>query len=568
MKLKTKKRLKKGIFVLLLLVAATAFVACGGTKLSGSNVEVVMPDEDADSDRDLILVEQNERYGALDNTGKQIFPNEYDSIECVGPDRYLLTQKKQTAIVNRKNEEVVPYGKYRFETGYYNVYVGNEKEWVDCIAALDCSTGKYGYYSATDNTWAIEPVFQKAAPFDDPITAVKDQNDRWGFINTEGEYVIPAKYKDVDLDSYYGFEDDEDIAAVVTEDGRTVYVRRTGEEIYPSKLEPDCEVTRYWNGCLLICQNERWGVADKTGKIIIPVKYNDGDQDFIIAKNFIAVHVQELDGEIGRESKWELFDHTGKRIEGRTYSDIHDFDNVCITTVSENDTEKYGMIDQNGTEILPCVCDDIWCINDSWNLSRFGDDDVAFAVRKDVNSMISLYNKNGEELIHEGFEDIEEFPEFPEEMDICAVECEDKIGFIDRKGNYLLEPTFNAYQNDDMDLPVDPCFRGKDFGLIPDKKTGRYALLDKDFKVITDYKYTDIGPVNCGLIAVCDDKGWSVVNTKGEEVIPSGEYEEIDTIFKNGMILVKDSASGKYGFVNADGEQLTRFKYEVYHSTD
>ena len=192
-------------------------------------------------------------------------------------------------------------------------------------------------------------------------------------------------------------------------------------------------------------------------------------------------------------------------------------------------------------------------------------DDVTFAVRKNEDSKISLYNKNGEELIHEEFDDIEEFPE---ELDICAVECEGKVGFIDRKGNYLLEPTFDAYQGDDMDLPVNPCFWGKDFGLIPDKKTGRYALLDKDFNVITDYKFTDIGPVDCGLIAVCDDKGWSVVNTKGEEVIPSGEYEEIDTIFKNGMILVKDSGSGKYGFVNADGEQLTEFKYEVYHWTD
>ncbi len=565
MKLKTKKRLKKGIYVLLLLVVAIAFVACGGAKLSGSNVEVVVPDADGGADKDMILIEQNEKCGALDKTGKQIFPNEYDSIECVGPDRYLLTQKKQTAIVNSKNEEIVPFGEYRFSAGYYNMYDRSGQEWVDCIAALDCATGKYGYYSATDNTWAIEPVFQKAAPFDGPITAVKDQNDRWGFINTEGEYVIPAKYKDVELDSYRGFQDDEDIAAVVTEDGRTVYALRTGEEIYPSELEPGCEVEGYWNGCLIIYRNERWGVSDKTGKIIIPVKYSYGYTSFIITKNFIAVHVQELDGEIGRASKWELFDHTGKKMEGRTCSDISDFDNVLITTVSENDTEKYGMIDQNGTEILPCVYDAVWCINDSWDLSRFGNDDVTFAVRKNEDSKISLYNKNGEELIHEEFDDIEEFPE---ELDICAVECEGKVGFIDRKGNYLLEPTFDAYQGDDMDLPVNPCFWGKDFGLIPDKKTGRYALLDKDFNVITDYKFTDIGPVDCGLIAVCDDKGWSVVNTKGEEVIPSGEYEEIDTIFKNGMILVKDSGSGKYGFVNADGEQLTEFKYEVYHWTD
>ena len=57
-----------------------------------------------------------------------------------------------------------------------------------------------------------------------------------------------------------------------------------------------------------------------------------------------------------------------------------------------------------------------------------------------------------------------------------------------------------------------------------------------------------------------------MINTEGEEVLPYGEYEEIDTIFSNGMILVEDSSSGKAALFNSEGKQVTEFKYEVEDS--
>lgn len=495
MKLKTRKRIRTGVAMLLVLTAAIAFAACSGTNSSesgesdssviiedfggptieendvddetddyygyGPDDEVIMPDIDAG---DLVIVMKNGKYGALNEVGEQTLPYEYDYIEYVAPDRYIVSRSKETAIVNSRNEEIAPFGKYIFEVGQCNDYA-SEDVWIDRIAAKDCESGKWGYYSAEDNAWAIEPKFRRATPFpyEASVAAVKDQNDIWGFINTEGEYVIRPKYKKLNLDSFYGFTGEA--VSAVTEEGKTVYVMGPGKETTSAPTASQPSVSQDWEGDVPLSPDE---YVD-----IVCVDYNYGDE---------------------------------------------------------------------GT----------------------AEDDVAFAAMKNGDWGYSLYNKNGKRLGKKKYDKVYSFASYPDEVYICAFEKNGKIGFMDKKGKTVLKPTFAAHEG--AEITYDPEFWSKDFGIIPDKKTDKYAVIDKDFNLITDYQFKDFGGAGHGLLAASDGKKWCVINTEGEEVLPYGEYEEIDTIFSNGMILVEDSSSGKAALFNSEGKQVTEFKYEVEDS--
>ena len=365
MKLKTKKRIKNGMAVLLMLIAAIALAACGTGSSDedmefdepmdvdsyeeevyddedyedgefGPDDEVVMVDEKLD---ELVKIRKDGKYGALDASGRQVFPYEYEDIRWVATDRYVVSksegEESRTALVSAKNEEIVPFGKYDFVEGAESHIVATDRE-----------TGLQGYYSAEDNTWTIEPKYKEASGFQGPLTAVKDQNDRWGFINEKGEYVIQPKYKDVDQNSYYGFSFGGEAVKVVTEDDRTAFVLKTGKEIYPPKVKKGYRVTDYQEGLFVVehggsddgLPEPNMGVANKKGKIIIPARYYP--DELIIDEDKIAVMDHKQDPSVGVVNEWTTYDHKGKKTG--TYSEDEFYNMEWLDFEDEDvDEEEY-----------------------------------------------------------------------------------------------------------------------------------------------------------------------------------------------------------------------------------
>jgi hypothetical protein len=93
------------------------------------------------------------------------------------------------------------------------------------------------------------------------------------------------------------------------------------------------------------CENGKWGFIDKTGKEIIPCKY---DKAKSFSEGLVAVQLN---------NKYGFIDYTGKEIIPCKYDDAGKF-YEGLAAVELND--KWGFIDHTGKEIIPFKYDEAW----------------------------------------------------------------------------------------------------------------------------------------------------------------------------------------------------------------
>lgn len=120
---------------------------------------------------------------------------------------------------------------------------------------------------------------------------------KWGYKNSSGKVVIPAKYD-------YAEDFSEGFAAVGLQNlgGRITmgFINTVGKAITPMKYE---YVEKFSEGLALVKLNDKYGFIDKTGKEFIPLKY-DSAESFENGKALV-----ELNGD------YYDIDKTGERIE-------------------------------------------------------------------------------------------------------------------------------------------------------------------------------------------------------------------------------------------------------------
>ena len=102
---------------------------------------------------------------------------------------------------------------------------------------------------------------------------------------------------------------------------------------------------------------------------------------------------------------------------------------------------------------------------------------------------------------------------------LAAVKEKDKIGFINTKGSYLVQPSFDE---------IDIIYNFTDYALelYAVKKDGKWGFMDKKGKAITGFIYGDPDEeygsfgITDDLIAVSHDNKWGYINKSGKVVIP------------------------------------------------
>ena len=182
----------------------------------------------------------NELYGLVTSKGNIILQNKYngignfeDNLACVqvivpSDDRY--EQKKLYGYVDSSGNEILPPS-YEFigkRNNKYSVVMKNNLWGIFCIenhhlkiipnaaflgpcmdnlckinvggiydkGSKETTGGLWGYVSV-DGQIVIEPTYEQAYGFSEGIAAVK-LNKKWGFINSEGIFVVPCEYDEVE----------------------------------------------------------------------------------------------------------------------------------------------------------------------------------------------------------------------------------------------------------------------------------------------------------------------------------------------------------------------------------
>lgn len=228
----------------------------------------------------LTLIEQNQKYGFADKTGKVVIPCQWkDAYSFSGGLAAVQEANGKWGFIDKMGKIVIPcqwIRAFRFSEGLGSV--------------MDAS-GKWGFIDKTGKM-VIPCQWDTVYSFSEGLVPVMDDNGKWGHIDKTGKIVNPCQWNNV-----YSFH--EGLAPVKDAHGNWGYIDNTGKVVIPcqwSQAEPFSE------GLAAVQDaNWKWGFIDKTGQVVIPCQWWN-------AYSFSG-GVTEVKDDFGI---WWIIDKTGK----------------------------------------------------------------------------------------------------------------------------------------------------------------------------------------------------------------------------------------------------------------
>ena len=171
-----------------------------------------------------------------------------------------------------------------------------------------------------------------------------------------------------------------------------------------------------------------------------------------------------------------------------------------ILKVSKN--EKYGIIDFDGKEILPCEYDEIYSLN--------GVKNSIVTVRGNKKGLI---DSKGNIIISNEYKDIKKLTNKYENGFIVQNE-ENKFGVISYNKKIALECKYDEIKNIYND------------GNYVVKENGKLKIVDSGANTFLEDKYSEIIGINSDNVIVKKDNKYGVVTKTGEQLIPIN-YDDV-----------------------------------------
>ncbi len=325
------------------------------------NYDLVMPFSEG-----LAVVSLNGKGGYIDKTGKEVIPLRYNYADSFGEGlaRVILRAKQdgydnsyKFGFVDKSGKEVIQlkYDMARsFSEGLAPVRLKDRQDGNDIFykCGFVDKTGKEVISLKYDSTWEFSEGL-----------ALVSLNGQWSYINKAGEVKVSPKHEYYYDDEYYSFTFSEGLAPVVGSNGKFVglngkcgYIDKTGKEVIPLKYDGSHEFIRSFSeGLAAVRLNGKYGYIDKSGKEVIPFKY---DEAFSFREGLARVNLNY---------KYGYIDKTGKEVIPLKYNPAYSF-SEGLAAVRLNG--KYGYIDKTGKEVIPLKYDDAYSFSDDVALIR------------------------------------------------------------------------------------------------------------------------------------------------------------------------------------------------------
>ncbi len=255
----------------------------------------------------------------IDTTGKAAITlaKYYDEIYPFAGDFALVARNKQYGYIDRSGKEVVP-----------SVHPK----------------------STIDHT-PIDQLIRESVLTLSPF----ESSGKWGYKNNKGEIVIAAIHTIA-----CGFSDD---LALVERDGQWFYIHRDGSQATPFLTYDHTE--NFVNGYARVRSGKLWGYIDKTGKEVVPVKYDFGVLSVTPVEKLIPLTrtQQETTGVVNpgkltpfqSAGMWGYINEQSEIVIQPKYESVSEF-SEGLAKVKRN--TRWGFIDSNDQEVIPCSYDD------------------------------------------------------------------------------------------------------------------------------------------------------------------------------------------------------------------
>lgn len=345
-------------------------------------------------------VKVNGKWGLVDETGREIIRPKYDEmqefseglavVKVIVGDRW--DGKRKCGYINTNGEEIIPL-KYddasNFSCGLGRVSILDNKFFIDNIGNKKLVfTKKYD---------------QIGKSFDYGLLPVRF-NEKWGFINTQGEEVLVPKYNAIQYfkDGYAGFEYKDKWGVIklepvlstslakklrIKKGDRMDVISMNSSTIIDSSVNvknkeyrlveiitPKYDwVSPFFDGFAIVCINNKKGAIDTLGNIIIPVRYDyighcsDGlfafcqqqKYGFLDSKGNTVIPAKFSTRVIG-DIEYPPYDENKGEPCAEDYGDksaeVFDYDRIGFfhdgRALIQKDF-KYGYIDKNGNVVIP-----------------------------------------------------------------------------------------------------------------------------------------------------------------------------------------------------------------------
>lgn len=292
-------------------------------------------------------------------------------------------------------------------------------------------------------------------------------DDKWGYVNHKGEYVINPQFQWANLFS--------NGMARIGIDGKTGFINEKGEIIITPQYSSS---TKFHKGKAWVIQpGNAPELIDQKGKVLLT--YKKGRNVHMFSEGLAIVTDDNNNNWVINEDGETIFRLPEKHSFCSNY-----MDGVAII---RNGDWDYGYIDKKGQIIIGCQFD---------NAEPFRDGKAI--VKKD--DMYGVINKEGKFIINP------QFKTMTYDNDGYVVSIGDKYGWCDNKGKLTINPQFDAF------LP----YKGNKLtGVMINSKVG---FIDKEGKYVINPQFDDASEVFNDVIWVKVENKWGLINSKGEYI--------------------------------------------------
>jgi len=413
-----------------------------------------------------------------------------------------------------------------------------------------------------------------------------------GYVNSQGEWQIPPKFRAADPFSKEG------LARVLVTNGSfksNIYLTDHGGTFsdmpYEGSLgmidangnfvlQPQFGAIRSFanNGLAAVKMNGpesegpgsgfnrsyKWGFADTKGQLIIAAKF-DAVGDF--ADNGLAA--AQING------RWGFIDGSGQWVINPQFDYVKPFLSTGLALAREYKYEepeskwhrprsigKLGFINTSGQWVVAPVFD---------RVNEFFDTGLAVAV---VNNKSGMINTSGQWVIKPEFREIW----FPEGSSLGQViTTSGKRALINTSGQWITEPILDGlgrvvYKGEKVtsarlgdkvgiidvakgqwlaEAKFDEISEFNDQGLATVKLNGKFGLINNEGKLLIEPKFHHLQAApNSGLFAVGNNGQWGLIDLEGKWVIEP-KFDSLQFVSDKGPIAARDK--GKWGLIDREG---------------
>ena len=530
--------------IILILILIVGFISIYLWKKSDSSYEIEKVTEIKYN-----LINENKKYGVIDETGKIVIEPKYDIIQIPNPskpvficmhDYNINLQQYETEVFDNKGNKIfteydsvqalptestwdgIPFEKsvlkYKRNNKYGLITLENKvitEPIYDSIKAINYKEGmllvekdkKYGAINikgkiiikpeydqiSIDNYYNSETMY-KASGF-----IVKKKNEdsyKYGYINSKGKMLLPPEY--TEISRINEIIDDKNVYLLVLKEGQAGVVKNN-----KVVLDFEYEDISYnlFNNMFIIQRNSKSGIADIKGKVIIQPEY-----DSIM---FGGIYVNAIkDGEV------TVLDINGKKLDNNNiYAKLPTTNPNYYITIDKN--EIYRIVDkdnnikiENNYTYIEHIKDDYFII---YKNGKNGIIDLSGKSIADLKYN-SIFKISGTEIVQANINSTNNITLLNKEMKIV---CNMNNANIEKKENYVV-----IYSKDDMKY-FD--YSGNEISyknLYPNNKlyakkiNGKWGFIDKADKLIIQNEYEMVTEFNnYGFAGIKKDGKWGVVNS-------------------------------------------------------